>query len=462
MTPTTFNLAPASSFSSKRPPPRQLFLSGRSNTLAPSEETEDTAPRTPSTSHLQEIAKNAARRATNQSAMDHYSNMNYQGSPASSTNNVRGHNGSHTRHSSIQNDRNKQQLPTPPAFSPALGLNGEMLDLDEMDLQDNAEMYKHLLAQNYMLAQQSAQLQQQLVNLAATTAAARQAQYQQQLQQQLQQLQLQTSSSGNFSTPPMSPGLGMSMYMNSQNLLANNVYSVYNQMTGQHQYYVQPQSATQSYQQQQPQQLQLQQQQPSPVVTVHVENPSPVTQQPPQLPSPPLSTSPPGGQSRSPPKPPRYNKLSHQRSNSSSNLPATPSTPTFAPGHASGSHPIRQPHGPPSIEELKAKPTSKDEGSKNFAFARSKRRRATRMVAAGMARRTARSVSGSAGGTMTPVSEAEGFAYEDGESVGSSASGRQSRQSRCGVESPPEYSASSVSGDEGGRLSTYYQKGANF
>lgn len=52
---------------------------------------------------------------------------------------------------------------------------------------------------------------------------------------------------------------------------------------------------------------------------------------------------------------------------------------------------------------------------------------------------------------MTPVSENDGgFTFEDGESVTSSLSGRQSLQSlRGGPESPPVYSASSLSGDEG-------------
>jgi hypothetical protein len=126
-------------------------------------------------------------------------------------------------------------------------------------------------------------------------------------------------------------------------------------------------------------------------------------------------------------------------------LPATPSTATFAPGHASGTHPVRQPRGPPNIEEIKAKPTSKHEGSKNFA-SRQRRKAVFRLITAGLERRGNRSTSGA----MTPVSENDGgFMFEDGESVTSSLSGKQSLQSlRGGPDSPPGYSASSLSGDE--------------
>jgi serine/threonine protein kinase len=43
-------------------------------------------------------------------------------------------------------------------------------------------------------------------------------------------------------------------------------------------------------------------------------------------------------------------------------------TGTFGPSQArAGEHPLRQPRGPPSIEDLREKPTTKHEGSKNFA-----------------------------------------------------------------------------------------------
>ena len=67
----------------------------------------------------------------------------------------------------------------------------------------------------------------------------------------------------------------------------------------------------------------------------------------------------------------------------------TPMTGTFGPGQArAGDHPIRQPRGPPSLEELVAKPTSNHEGSKNFVT-RQRRRAVNNLVKAGLERRGA-------------------------------------------------------------------------
>ncbi|KAF2087446.1 hypothetical protein K490DRAFT_42001 [Saccharata proteae CBS 121410] len=85
-------------------------------------------------------------------------------------------------------------------------------------------------------------------------------------------------------------------------------------------------------------------------------------------------------------------------------FPATPQTGTFGPGQGrAGEHPTRQPRGPPPLEELQALPTTKHEGSKNFAT-RQRRRAVHNLVRAGIERRGVRSGSG---GSMTPVSEAE-------------------------------------------------------
>lgn len=73
----------------------------------------------------------------------------------------------------------------------------------------------------------------------------------------------------------------------------------------------------------------------------------------------------------------------------SATFPPTPSTGTFGPGQArAGEHPIRQPRGPPSLEELVAKPTTSFEGSKNFA-ARQRRRAVHNLVRAEIERRIA-------------------------------------------------------------------------
>ncbi len=82
----------------------------------------------------------------------------------------------------------------------------------------------------------------------------------------------------------------------------------------------------------------------------------------------------------------------------------TPLTGTFGPGQGrAGEHPVRQPRGPPPLEELVASPTTRHEGSKNFA-ARQRRRAVNSLVRAGIERRGVRSGSG---GSMTPVSESE-------------------------------------------------------
>ncbi|KAI4233903.1 MAG: hypothetical protein L6R40_006935 [Gallowayella cf. fulva] len=93
----------------------------------------------------------------------------------------------------------------------------------------------------------------------------------------------------------------------------------------------------------------------------------------------------------------------------SAGFPQTPMTGTFGPGQArAGDHPVRQPRGPPSLEELVAKPTSKHEGSKNFAT-RQRRRAVNNLVKAGMERRGASRGSGSMDsfGCMTPASEGD-------------------------------------------------------
>lgn len=100
-------------------------------------------------------------------------------------------------------------------------------------------------------------------------------------------------------------------------------------------------------------------------------------------------------------------------------------TGTYGPGQArAGEHPVRQPRGPPSLDELVEKPTSKHEGSKNFAT-RTRRSAVHNLVRAGFSRRQG-TASGSSG-SISPISEcAEEFAtpLTDDESVsGRSGSG---------------------------------------
>ncbi|KAF4971348.1 hypothetical protein FSARC_1780 [Fusarium sarcochroum] len=85
-----------------------------------------------------------------------------------------------------------------------------------------------------------------------------------------------------------------------------------------------------------------------------------------------------------------------------STFPMTPLTGGYGPGQArAGEHPVRQPRGPPSLDELKAKPTAKHEGSKNFS-ARTRRSAVHNLVRAGLERRKG---TGSSCGSMSPVSE---------------------------------------------------------
>lgn len=84
-------------------------------------------------------------------------------------------------------------------------------------------------------------------------------------------------------------------------------------------------------------------------------------------------------------------------------FPPTPLTGGYGPGQArAGEHPIRQPRGPPSLDELNSKPTAKHEGSKNFA-SRTRRSAVHNLVRAGLERRKG---AGSSAGNMSPTSEA--------------------------------------------------------
>lgn len=67
-----------------------------------------------------------------------------------------------------------------------------------------------------------------------------------------------------------------------------------------------------------------------------------------------------------------------------------------------GEHPIRQPRGPPSLDELLSKPTTKYEGSKNFST-RTRRSAVHNLVRAGIERR--RAPGGTDSGSLSPASE---------------------------------------------------------
>ena len=309
-----------------------------------------------------------------------------------------------------------------------------------------------LLATELYLAQRQQQLQQQLLALTAQqfggmnlNAGMRQS----------QQFTPQVNAYGQqFQNTPAIQETGQP-----------GVYLVFNQMTGQYQYVVDP-----TFQHDGNGDFQGQ------TMASNLSNsPPPPTpgfaSSPPKVDTPVLHVSPPneinpspwGSRSASPPKksstppqdvvplpPPSANafRRGHKKNLSSLALdakadtpegprsaftrpvgfPATPMTGTFGPGQArAGEHPVRQPRNPPSIEELKERPTTKHEGSKNFAT-RQRRQAVGNLVRAGIGRRAHRTSSGSA----SPDSENFPSSDNDSDSVRSGGSGSLSGKPSIG------------------------------
>lgn len=297
------------------------------------------------------------------------------------------------------------------------------LELDENDEQMDPAVIAQLYATELYLAQRQQQLQQQLAQFHTA--------------QQLAAMNINPHKRAQLSYPqtPVTPQLNMynaNGQIFTQEIAGQpGVYVVYNAVTGQSSLAFDPAA----------QQVELANSPPPPtparINTSFGSNTS----------SPFGTGSPIGSRSRSPPKksasppidvqplpPPSANafRRGHNRNRSSLVLNptggalandgprsaairgmATPLTGTFGPGQGrAGEHPIRQPAGPPPFEELQAKPTSKHEGSKNFAT-RQRRRALHTLVRAGLERRvgsgsprTESVPSGSAGST-TPVSDSE-------------------------------------------------------
>ena len=291
--------------------------------------------------------------------------------------------------------------------------------------------YEELVRTNQYLAQQQMRLQQQLINV---TAAA----------QQFQNMNLRPQQSSCGQTP-ISPSMG---FYNQQ--LQNGVqpiveavpnqpglYTVYNPMTGQASYFFDQDAQTSRTETPRTNlsNLELSNSPPPPTPTFRAQvSPPPETQSPSpannwRSNTPPKTSSSPPRDEASPLPPPSPNAFrpSHRKHLSlaagalnspsmdapktaglkPSGFPPTPMTGTFGPGQArEGEHPLRQPRGPPSLEELVAKPTSKFEGSKNFAT-RQRRRAVNNLVRAGKERRGASRGAGSIDSVEsgTPTSE---------------------------------------------------------
>ncbi|KAI1767125.1 hypothetical protein GGR53DRAFT_518567 [Hypoxylon sp. FL1150] len=321
------------------------------------------------------------------------------------------------------------------AYNPMMSVNHQQytpeqilappeLHLDEQ-VQDQMDpsLYAQLVATNMYLAQQQQRLQQQLLSVQAAAQSfqnmslngqpvLQQQMALQNLYHQQQQLKnLQQSMATSMPTP-------------------QNLYAYYDPATGQQVYYIDQGAAqaTNAYVDRTPgtpQGYGRQQQNNTPRVQV---SPPPME-----------NNSPPTFRANSPPKkmeltaeptplpPPSANafRRGHKKSSSLANNnkglslstdealksagPKTASFPLspmanggYGPGQGrAGEHPIRQPRGPPALDELRAKPTAKHEGSKNFS-ARTRRSAVHNLVKAGLVRRKG---TGSSCGSMSPVSE---------------------------------------------------------
>lgn len=322
-----------------------------------------------------------------------------------------------------------EQVLAPPAINFGVGLGEEQMD---------PSLYAELYATNLYLAQQQQRLQQQLIEV---TAAAQQFQG------------LTTSNQTTYAVEesqhfvsPVSQGMtfrSADMQARIQQMLPPvggsqaGLVPVYNLGNGQQGYLVDANVPNIQYQHSPPNSdTEATSPVPSTTQSRGQSSPSPLanlnTTAPQRNPSPPKTVVSPAQPSPSLP-PPSANafRRGHKKATSlvsgmngnatangkeinspaipkSAGFPQTPLTGTFGPGQGrAGEHPVRQPRGPPPLEELIASPTSKHEGSKNFAT-RQRRRAVHSLVRAGMERRSGRgAMSAGSAGSMTPASETE-------------------------------------------------------
>ncbi|GIK01803.1 hypothetical protein Aspvir_005844 [Aspergillus viridinutans] len=337
------------------------------------------------------------------------------------------------QHLDIGTGRPMYTLPEQVLAPPTIDIAGDM-PMDE-------NLYAELMSTNLFLAAQQQRLQQQLISV---TAAA----------QQFQGLNLGVSMGQVPEMPSLSvPAMGFYQQQLQQGVQPvvqpipgqPGLFSVYNPLTGQHNYvydnsYMQENTSS-PYREEEHQSPVMQ----TPAFYAEVSPPSESVQSPlerQQTVSPPrTSPSPPKEVTPLPPPSANAFRRGHKKSSSvnpaagatidtarannaavnstalkSAVFPSTPATGTFGPGqNRAGEHPVRQPRNPPSLEELVAKPTSKHEGSKNFAT-RQRRRAIHSLVRAGIERRGETRSFGytSSGGTNTPASEKD-FAFSDGD-----------------------------------------------
>ncbi|KAF5507869.1 hypothetical protein CGCA056_v013747 [Colletotrichum aenigma] len=350
---------------------------------------------------------------------------------------------------------NQQQYTTEQVLAPP------EIVIDDQEQMDPS-LYAQLVATNMYLAQQQQRLQQQLLSVQAAAQqfqglnlqGAQQQIQQQQLAMYQQQQQLQSLQQSMLS--------GMAAQQQPQ------VYTYYDPVTRQQGYYVdqgqndqQAQLAQVYAALQQQQQLQIQQLQQQQAPRVQVSPPPENHATPFRTATPPKRYESPSEVTPLPPPSANAFRRGHKKVMSlalngnnqaalspsqeppksagpkTASFPLTPLSGGYGPGQGrAGEHPVRQPRGPPSIEELKAKPTAKHEGSKNFAT-RTRRSAVHNLVRAGRERRKG---TGSSSGSMSPVSESaeeeSGTPITDNESdSGHSGSGSLAGDIDCSLPS---------------------------
>lgn len=378
--------------------------------------------------------------------------------------NIGGNNNSFSRQNINGMNQGVPQTAIGSTFSGANQFNQQQMTYDQVlappavqydDGEMDPNVAAQLLATELYLAQRQQQLQQQLLALTAQQFGGMNLNTGMQQSQQFSSnayAQQMNAYSQQFQNTPAIQETGQP-----------GVYLVFNQLTGQYQYVVDP-----SYQQNTGVGFQNQN-----GTSNLSHSPSPPTPgyraSPPKVDTPVLHVSPPneinpnpwGVRSSSPPKksntppqdvvplpPPSANAFRRGHKKNISSLavdakaqtpdgpksafvrpvgfPATPMTGTFGPGQSrAGEHPTRQPRGPPSIEDLREKPTTKHEGSKNFAT-RQRRQAVGNLVRAGLGRRQQ-----TGSGSVSPDSDAFPSSDNDSDSVRSggssgSLSGKQS------------------------------------
>jgi hypothetical protein len=304
-------------------------------------------------------------------------------------------------------------------YTPDQVLAPPQIRIDEHEQsQMDPQLYQQLVATNAYLAHQQQQLQQQLLNVQAAT-------------QQFQGLGMNTPARPQVPQMPQQFALYHPQLQNLQQQMAvstmapqPSIYAYFDPTTGQQTYFVDQSTAQvqNSYVIDQGQVYQ-QMQQNAGTPRVQVSPPPENHSSPFRSNSPPKRYDSPGEPTPLPPPSANAFRRGHKKASSlainsalsvttqdvpksagpkTAAFPLTPLTGGYGPGQArAGEHPIRQPRGPPSFDELVAKPTAKHEGSKNFA-ARTRRSAVHNLVRAGLERRKG---TGSSSGSMSPVSE---------------------------------------------------------